>query len=127
MKHMQRRGVRDCPYAAFSFGGLSAIVSRWPFLIPIPEKEMRDAYETKYSKFNLSDSSFNSNRTCTTEQGQTTVFSYPDSITIDTPNTQVGVVFKKFVGTYHVEVNGEIVICSISSRLRKHLIYPEAD
>jgi ribosome biogenesis GTPase / thiamine phosphate phosphatase len=55
------------------------------------------------------------------------VFSLPDSITIDTPNTQVGVVFKKFIGAYHVEVNGELVICSISSRLRKHLIYPEAD
>lgn len=61
------------------------------------------------------------------DKDKPTVFSLTDSITIDTPNAQIGLVFKKFVGTYHVEVGGEVVVCSISSRLRKHLIYPIAD
>jgi len=38
-----------------------------------------------------------------------------------------GMVFKKTVGQYFVNSDGRIVICSISSTLRKHLIYPTAD
>ena len=38
-----------------------------------------------------------------------------------------GRVFKKSVGTYFVNVDGRTVVCSISNRLRKQLIYPFAD
>jgi ribosome biogenesis GTPase len=38
-----------------------------------------------------------------------------------------GVVYKKNVGKYQVHSNGSVVDCSISSRLRKELIYPTAD
>lgn len=38
-----------------------------------------------------------------------------------------GVVFKKSLGHYWVNVDGEMVRCSLSSRLRKVLIYPIAD
>lgn len=35
-----------------------------------------------------------------------------------------GIVFKKSTGTYYVNVQGEVVVCSISNSLRKELIYP---
>lgn len=38
-----------------------------------------------------------------------------------------GRVFKKTVGQYFVNSDGRIVVCSISSTLRKHLVYPTAD
>ncbi len=38
-----------------------------------------------------------------------------------------GRVFRKSVGTYFVNVDGKTVVCSISNRLRKQLIYPLAD
>ncbi len=38
-----------------------------------------------------------------------------------------GTVFKKGLGRYHVRADLGVVICSISSKLRKNLIYPEAD
>ncbi len=38
-----------------------------------------------------------------------------------------GRVFKKSVGTYFVNVDGKTVVCGISSKLRKRLIYPTAD
>lgn len=42
--------------------------------------------------------------------------------------TNQGVVFKKTTGTYTVQTSdGDIVTCAISSRLRKHLIYPSRD
>jgi ribosome biogenesis GTPase len=54
------------------------------------------------------------------------VFPEPESTTNDlAPVT--GKVFKKYLGTYHVDVNGQTLICSISNRLRKQLIYPIAD
>lgn len=37
-----------------------------------------------------------------------------------------GIVYKKSTGTYFVSVDGEIIPCAISSRLRKVLIYPTA-
>ena len=41
--------------------------------------------------------------------------------------THSGIVFKKSLGHYWVNVDGHNVMCSISSRLRKVLIYPVAD
>ena len=38
-----------------------------------------------------------------------------------------GVVFKKTIAHYFVHVNGEVIICGASPRLRKELIYPTAD
>lgn len=38
-----------------------------------------------------------------------------------------GTVYKKTLGHYFVDIEGETVVCSISSRLRKELIYPIAD
>ncbi len=38
-----------------------------------------------------------------------------------------GTVFRKSVGQYFVNVDGKVVACSISSKLRKELIYPTAD
>src|SRR5690606_23518911 len=45
----------------------------------------------------------------------------------ETYSEPTGVVTKKYVGTYHVDTGGAMVVCSISNRLRKHLIYPIAD
>jgi ribosome biogenesis GTPase len=39
-------------------------------------------------------------------------------------DTQTGIVYKKSTGTYHVNVNGQMVVCSISSLLRRELVYP---
>ena len=44
-----------------------------------------------------------------------------------TGNVMRGRVFKKTVGTYFVHADGRTVVCSISNRLRKQLIYPFAD
>ena len=38
-----------------------------------------------------------------------------------------GKVFKKTLGKHFLHANGESVVCSISSKLRKELVYPEAD
>lgn len=38
-----------------------------------------------------------------------------------------GVVFKKLLGEYHVQVDGRTVVCRISNRLRKELVYPISD
>jgi ribosome biogenesis GTPase len=38
-----------------------------------------------------------------------------------------GKVFRKSLGQYSVVVDGEVVLCSVSSKLRKELIYPVAD
>jgi ribosome biogenesis GTPase len=38
-----------------------------------------------------------------------------------------GVVVKKNIGTYHVRVDGRVLPCALSPRLRKQLIYPIAD
>lgn len=38
-----------------------------------------------------------------------------------------GIVIKKLLGAYHVQMGAEVVVCSLSSRLRKELIYPIAD
>jgi ribosome biogenesis GTPase / thiamine phosphate phosphatase len=35
-----------------------------------------------------------------------------------------GIVYKKSTGTYHVSVNGQTIVCSISSLLRRELHYP---
>lgn len=40
---------------------------------------------------------------------------------------QVGTVFRKTVGRYWVDVDGQTVVCGISSRLRKVLVYPISD
>jgi ribosome biogenesis GTPase len=40
---------------------------------------------------------------------------------------QTGIVYKKTLGHYTVHVNGSVVNCAISNRLRKQLIYPTAD
>lgn len=41
--------------------------------------------------------------------------------------TYTGVVYKKTIGNYTVHNNGDAVLCEMSNRLRKHLIYPTAD
>lgn len=49
---------------------------------------------------------------------------------MDSGNTYLydqGVVVKKNIGTYHVRVNGRLLRCAVSPRLRKQLIYPTAD
>lgn len=38
-----------------------------------------------------------------------------------------GVVYKKMIGNYDVHVNGQVIPCALSPRLRKILIYPTAD
>lgn len=40
---------------------------------------------------------------------------------------RAGTVFKKTIGHYTVDVDGELIECTISSRLRKVLVYPIAD
>jgi ribosome biogenesis GTPase / thiamine phosphate phosphatase len=44
-----------------------------------------------------------------------------------TSNDLTGFVFKKTLGTYFVNVSGRTVVCSISNKLRKQLVYPIAD
>ncbi|MBN1149565.1 MAG: ribosome small subunit-dependent GTPase A [Anaerolineales bacterium] len=41
--------------------------------------------------------------------------------------TKQGVVYKKTLGSYDVHVDGQVIACALSSRLRKELIYPTAD
>jgi ribosome biogenesis GTPase / thiamine phosphate phosphatase len=43
------------------------------------------------------------------------------------PNTLLGTVFKKTLGHYGVSVDGAMIDCELSNRLRKILIYPIAD
>jgi len=38
-----------------------------------------------------------------------------------------GIVFRKSLGRYSVHADGRVVLCSISNKLRKHLLYPSAD
>lgn len=40
---------------------------------------------------------------------------------------RTGTVFKKTIGTYTVKSGDDVITCTISSKLRKKLIYPEAD
>jgi ribosome biogenesis GTPase / thiamine phosphate phosphatase len=42
-------------------------------------------------------------------------------------NHDQGVVIKKNLGAYHVRADDGVVMCAISSRLHKQLVYPEAD
>jgi ribosome biogenesis GTPase / thiamine phosphate phosphatase len=49
---------------------------------------------------------------------------------MDTRNNNMhdqGIVVKKNIGSYHVRSNGQVLICAISPRLRKQLVYPSAD
>ena len=41
--------------------------------------------------------------------------------------TYNGVVYKKTIGNYTVHRNGQAVVCELSNRIRKQLIYPTAD
>lgn len=41
--------------------------------------------------------------------------------------TFTGVVYKKTIGNYTVRNNGRVVVCELSNRIRKQLIYPTAD
>jgi len=50
-----------------------------------------------------------------------------NAVAVDETSTLQGRVFKKSVGTYFVQVDGRTVVCSISNRLRKQLVYPLAD
>lgn len=43
------------------------------------------------------------------------------------PDTLLGTVFKKTLGHYSVNVDGQMIDCELSNRLRKILIYPIAD
>ncbi|MFZ2098341.1 MAG: ribosome small subunit-dependent GTPase A [Anaerolineales bacterium] len=49
------------------------------------------------------------------------------SDTYDGRSTFTGVVFKKTIGNYTVHSDGRVVLCELSNRLRKQLIYPTAD
>ena len=46
---------------------------------------------------------------------------------IDDGRDDRGVVYKKTIGTYYIHIDGRVLPCSLSSRLRKQLIYPTAD
>lgn len=46
---------------------------------------------------------------------------------IDAQPVQRGIVVKKTFGQYFVRVDGHLITCSISSKLRKNLLYPTAD
>jgi ribosome biogenesis GTPase len=49
---------------------------------------------------------------------------------MDSSNTYMheqGMVIKKNIGVYHVRYNGGVLPCAISTRLRKQLVYPQAD
>src|SRR5215204_4820336 len=48
-------------------------------------------------------------------------------MSLDSMPANSGIVFKKTTGTYFVNVDGRVIPCSISSRLRKVLIMPTAD
>lgn len=43
------------------------------------------------------------------------------------PLVYQGIVIKKTIGNYTVQLDGRLVICSISTRLRRQLLYPIAD
>jgi ribosome biogenesis GTPase len=45
----------------------------------------------------------------------------------DGRSTYTGVVYKKTIGNYTVFSNGQMVLCELSNRIRKQLIYPTAD
>jgi ribosome biogenesis GTPase len=45
----------------------------------------------------------------------------------DNRPTFTGVVYKKTIGNYTVHTNGQAVVCELSNRIRKQLIYPTAD
>ena len=45
----------------------------------------------------------------------------------DARPTYSGVVYKKTIGNYTVHSDGKIVLCELSNRIRKQLIYPTAD
>lgn len=47
--------------------------------------------------------------------------------TSDVERRVEGTIFKKLIGSYTVRYDGRDITCSISSRLRKELIYPNAD
>jgi ribosome biogenesis GTPase / thiamine phosphate phosphatase len=59
-------------------------------------------------------------------KGKTTLQNVAETTT-DEAVLHRGVVFKKSQGQYDVEVDGGMVPCSISNRLRKQLLYPIAD
>ena len=42
-------------------------------------------------------------------------------------NESTGVVYKKLQGTYFVNIDGRTIVCSITNRLRKRLLYPISD
>jgi ribosome biogenesis GTPase len=44
----------------------------------------------------------------------------------DNRNTFTGVVYKKTIGNYTVHTDGQAVVCELSNRIRKQLIYPTA-
>jgi len=45
----------------------------------------------------------------------------------DNRPTFTGVVYKKTIGNYTVHTDGQAVVCELSNRIRKQLIYPTAD
>jgi ribosome biogenesis GTPase len=45
----------------------------------------------------------------------------------DSKRTQRGRIYKKLLGRYHVRIGEKTIECTISSKLRKQLIYPTAD
>ena len=49
------------------------------------------------------------------------------SETYDGRPTFTGVVYKKTIGNYTVQHDGQAVLCALSNRIRKQLIYPTAD
>jgi ribosome biogenesis GTPase len=45
----------------------------------------------------------------------------------DGRSTFIGVIYKKTIGNYTVHTDGQAVVCELSNRIRKQLIYPTAD
>lgn len=48
-------------------------------------------------------------------------------VSVETKNFDVGTVIKKTIGNYTVQTPERTLVCSISTRLRRQLIYPTAD
>jgi putative ribosome biogenesis GTPase RsgA len=46
---------------------------------------------------------------------------------LDAHDIRCGTVFKKTIGTYTVHADGRTIVCAISNKLRKELIFPIAD
>lgn len=62
-----------------------------------------------------------------TSRGLPTKFLWEKTLNLTNEDSKTGMVFRKSLGKYYLKADNGIIECSISSTLRKHLIYPVAD